>query len=203
MEEKTAAGEKNKDNQKSNNVSEKMEAILFASGEPVKISKLAQFLKISRKLCQEELEKIADFYDKNNRGLGLLFKSEQAQMVSAPVCGKEVSEFLNKELNEGLSRAALEVLSVIAYRGPISRADIEYIRGVNCSFTLRNLAMRGLIDRSENPNDSRAYLYEISFDLLKNLGLSKINELPDYEDLSRKMPEQEKKEEGIEEKTTV
>ena len=72
-------------------------------------------------------------------------------------------------------------MSIIAYSGPISRADIEYIRGVNSSFTIRNLLLRGLIERTVDPKRANAYIYSASFDLIKRLGLSGISELPDYE----------------------
>ena len=79
-----------------------------------------------------------------------------------------------------MTSAALETISIIAYAGPISRADIEYIRGVNSSFTIRNLLLRGLVERTIDPKRSNAYVYTASFDLIKRLGLSKVEELPDY-----------------------
>jgi segregation and condensation protein B len=88
-------------------------------------------------------------------------------------------------MQEGLSKAALEVLSIVAYKGPISRAEIESIRGVNCSFTLRSLMMRGLLERIDNPKDGRGYLYKISFEFMKKLGIESIDKLPDYKELSQ------------------
>jgi len=79
----------------------------------------------------------------------------------------------------------LEVLSIVAYRGPISRMDVEAIRGVNCSFTLRSLLMRGLLERIDNPADNRSYLYKISFDFLKKMGVESVEKLPDFENLSK------------------
>nr|MDA3814739.1 SMC-Scp complex subunit ScpB [Patescibacteria group bacterium] len=112
------------------------------------------------------------------------------QLSSEPVFGEVVMKFMNKEVGEELSPAASEVLAVIAYRGPLTRAEIEYIRGVNCSFTLRNLAIRGLVDRKENPSDSRSYLYEISFEFMNSLGIKTVQELPGYKDLIKKEKEQ-------------
>jgi segregation and condensation protein B len=160
-----------------------LEAILFAAGEPVEINKIAEFLEIKIEICEGILKNLADYYIKSGRGLSLIFKQGKVQMVSSKEYGDVVSKFLKKELTTELSAAAAEVLAVVAYRGPVSRYHIEQIRGVNCSFTLRNLAMRGLIERVDNPMDSRSYLYQISFDFLKNLGLSKIEELPEYEEL--------------------
>ena len=92
---------------------------------------------------------------------------------------------MKSEFNEELSRAAVETAAIIAYQGPLTRVDIEYVRGVNSSFILRSLMMRGLIERVENPKDARSYLYRISFDFLKHLGVVRIEELPQYEELHK------------------
>jgi segregation and condensation protein B len=73
-----------------------------------------------------------------------------------------------------LGKAGLETLSIILYQGPISRAEIDYIRGVNSNFILRNLLIRGLIERVENPHDQRSFLYKPTLELISYLGLSKI-----------------------------
>ncbi|EKE10649.1 MAG: hypothetical protein ACD_15C00221G0001 [uncultured bacterium] len=95
-----------------------------------------------------------------------------------------VEQLVKNELEGPLSSAALEVLSIIAYRGPISKPEIEAIRGINCSYTLRNLTIRGLIERENNPKDSRGYVYVVSFDFLKKLGVEKMENLPEYATLS-------------------
>ena len=79
----------------------------------------------------------------------------------------------------------MEVVSIIAYRGPISKTEIESIRGVNCSYTLRNLLLRGLIERSDNPRDGRGYVYSITFEFLKKLGVEDVKKLPDHDILSK------------------
>ena len=110
-------------------------------------------------------------------------------MVTAGENSELVDKFLKADVEGELSRAASEVVSVIAYRGPISRAEIEEIRGVNCSFTLRHLMIRGLIERINKPDDARAYLYKISFDFLKTLGVERVEDLPKYEELREKKQE--------------
>ncbi|OGM90620.1 hypothetical protein A3A20_00685 [Candidatus Wolfebacteria bacterium RIFCSPLOWO2_01_FULL_45_19] len=87
---------------------------------------------------------------------------------------------VEEEFQEDLTAAATETLSVVAYAGPISRAQIEYIRGVNSSFILRSLMMRGLIERNSDPKRQNVYLYTASFELLKKLGLDSAAKLPDY-----------------------
>ena len=163
------------------NIISKIEAILFASGEPVGASKLSSFLKITAKECKDAIDQLAKSYEERNSGLQIVENRNTIQLVSSGNHGELVAKFLKKNLNEPLSNAALEVLSVIAYRGPVTRAQVEYIRGVNCSFTIRNLAIRGLVERKENPADSRSFLYEASNDFIKSLGLSGVAQLPEYE----------------------
>ena len=88
---------------------------------------------------------------------------------------------MKETLNENLTPAALETLALVSYVGPVSRSEIEYIRGVNTAFTLRNLLIKGLVQRSSDPKRGNVYLYKPSLDLLKFLGLPKIEDLPDYE----------------------
>lgn len=169
-----------------NNLVAKIMVILFASGEPVSIAKLSKFIGINKKKLLSEIENIRQIIKSNNLGLDFVINQGKIQMVSDKEQADLVIKFFNKQLDEKISPAALETLAVVAYRGPMTRAQIEYIRGVNCSFTLRNLAMRGLVDFSENPNDNRSYLYQASGELLKNLGINKIDQLPDYKKLNQK-----------------
>lgn len=157
-----------------------IEALLFAAGESVNIEKLAKFLKVTQQECRDAIQHLSERYYQYQSGISIITKGDEIQMVSAKEHGHLIAAFFNKQLSEELSSAAAEVLAVVAYRGPITRAGIEQIRGVSCSFTLRNLGMRGLVERRENPSDSRSYLYEISFDFLKSMGISKREELPGY-----------------------
>jgi len=165
------------------NYKSKIEAILFAAGDPVDVSKLAKFLKMSISDLKKNIDELEQFYKEQKSGLQIIYKGKTIQMVSNSEHGEMVVKFLKKSLNEPLSNAALEVLSVIAYRGPVTRAQVEHIRGVNCSFTIRNLAIRGLVERRDNPADNRSYLYEASGDFIKSVGLKSLNDLPDYENL--------------------
>lgn len=161
-----------------------IESILFISGEPIKISKIVKITGEKKPEVENAIMLLQNDYA-NNRGMIIIKKDDSLQLATAPENTEVISQLVKSEIQEGLSKAALEVLSIVAYRGPISRINIEAIRGVNCTFTLRNLMMRGLLEREDNPNDSRSYLYKISFDFLKKLGLDNVNKLPDYETLSR------------------
>lgn len=168
------------------NIQGQIEAILLASGDPVSGENLAKFLKIDQKKLQEEVGELEEKYQKTNSGLALVRKKDQIQLVSSADFSAEVADFLQREINEKISQSAAEVLAIVAYRGPISRAEVDYIRGVNCGFLLRSLALRGLIDKKDNPLDSRSFVYEASLDFLKSLGISKLEELSDYAILKKK-----------------
>ena len=161
-----------------------IESILFMSGEPVKISRIAKITGVEISQVENAVMVLQGEYNAN-RGIIIIQKEDSLQMATAPENSEIISELVKSEIQENLSKAALEVLSIIAYRGPITRINIEAIRGVNCTFTLRNLLMRGLLEKVDNPSDNRSYLYKISFDFLKKLGLDSVSKLPDFETLSR------------------
>jgi len=161
-----------------------IESILFISGEPIKISRMAKISGAKIPEVENALVILQGEYAQG-RGIVIIKKEKAVQMATNPENSKIISQLVKSEIQKNLSKASLEVLSIVAYRGPITRADIEAIRGVNCSFTLRALLMRGLLERTDNPGNSRSYLYKISFDFLKKLGLDSIKKLPDWETLSK------------------
>jgi segregation and condensation protein B len=161
----------------------RIESLLFVSGKPISFRKLASILNIEAWQIRDLLAEINNDYEESRRGLRVVLRSDSAQLVSAPQNAGFVQKLITDELQEDLSRAALETLAIIAYRGPITRAEIEMIRGVNCIYILRNLSIRGLVDKRESKKDARAFVYEASFDFLKHLGVRSVKELPDYEKL--------------------
>ena len=162
-----------------------IESLLFVSGEPIKIVKLAKICAVGEEEIEVAITGLSSDYDEK-RGLAIIRIRDTVQLVTNSANSEFVSEMMKSEIQENLSQASLEVLSIVAYRGPISRAEIEAIRGVNCSFTLRALSIRGLVDKIENVKDNRRYLYNISFDFLKKLGVESVEKLPDWEALSKK-----------------
>ncbi len=163
------------------NILAKIEAVLFAYGEPISIERLAKILGISKEELSAFLEKLVIELNREERGISLIKNNNKIQLATKPELTKLLEDIVKQEFTEDLTPAALETISIIAYSGPISRADIEYIRGVNSSFTIRNLLLRGLIERSVDPKRANAYIYTASFDLIKRLGLSATSDLPDYE----------------------
>lgn len=161
-----------------------LESLLFVSGEPMKIAKMAKICAVPKNEIADGIEDINRDYQKEERGFLIVRKEDSAQLVTNPKNSQFVSQLVSGELDAELSRAGLEVLSIIAYRGPVTRAQIETVRGVNCSYVLRNMMIKGLIERKETA-DIRGYLYEISFDFLKSLGISSVKDLPDWNELSK------------------
>lgn len=162
-----------------------IESILFVSGEPIKIKKIAAVSKLSSEEIKNGIEGLKQDLVSANRGVRIFEKEDEIQLVTNSENAEYINDFLKNELEQGLTRASLETLAIVAYRGPLTRMEVEQIRGVNCSFALRYLLLRGLIDRVENPNDSRSWHYKISFDFLKKLNFARIEDLPRYEELKK------------------
>lgn len=162
-----------------------IESILFVSGEPIKFKKIAVIAKLSGGEIKKGIESLKQDLISSNRGIRIIVKDDEVQLATNSENAEYVNDFLKNELEQGLTRPSLETLAIVAYRGPLSRMEVERIRGVNCTFTLRYLLLRGLIDRTENPNDSRSWHYKISFDFLKKLSLARVEDLPRYEELKK------------------
>ena len=169
----------------------KIEAVLFAYGEPISIERLSKILsaqdgsasggQITTADLETALKDLEIELSRQERGIILIKNNGKIQLATKPELTSLLEDIIKQEFTEDLTPAALETLSIIAYASPISRADIEFIRGVNSSFTIRNLLLRGLIERTIDPKRANAYIYTASFDLIKRLGILKIEDLPDYE----------------------
>lgn len=163
----------------------KLEALLFISGEPIAETRLAELLAVEKADLTVAVATLKERYAKSSdSGLMLIEHAGKIEMATKKELTTLVEAFTKSTLQDTLSKAALEVLSIIAYRNPIARSEIEAIRGVNCSYTLRALLIRGLIERQGNPGDARGYVYQPSFQFLEHLGLSRVEDLPDYGTLS-------------------
>jgi 2-methylisocitrate lyase-like PEP mutase family enzyme len=122
-------------------------------------------------------------------GLGLVVHDGHLQLVTSPKVYDAIETLRKEETTKDLSKAALETLSIILYQDNVSRADIDFVRGVNSSFIIRNLLVRGLIIRKPHPSDSRTFVYTASHDLLSYLGISSISDLPDFERIQKILQE--------------
>jgi segregation and condensation protein B len=166
------------------NLTSKIEALLFLSGRPMSAREISDLTKEEVKAVEEAGEKLITGYKEKNGGIQIIKNGASFQMVTAPENASLAQEFVKDETTGELSRPSLETLTIIAYRGPVSKIDLDRIRGINCSLILRNLLQRGLIDCREDKKKDLCY-YTVTFDFLRFLGLNEIKELPDYEKLSQ------------------
>lgn len=163
-----------------------IEGLLFASSEPLTVKKISQIFEVEEKIVQESLFLLQKYLEDNNRGIKLINKEDKWLLTTSEKASPYLIK-LKQEIFEGeLSQASRDTLAIIAYKGPISRAKINEIRGVDSYYTLHQLLLRGLIEREPDPQRANAFLYKISFDFLKYLGIKNVNELPQYEEFKQK-----------------
>jgi segregation and condensation protein B len=167
------------------NLESKIEAILFFKGEPVSYKKLLDILKVSEEEIKEAILNLKNNFE--NRGIVLIENGGEITLGTSPDLSSLIEDLQKEELNKELSKASLETLSIVLYKNGASRAEIDYIRGVNSSFTLRALSVRGLVEKTIAPNDNRRYIYKPSFELLSFMGVKSIEELPDYVEVSNSL----------------
>ena len=163
----------------------RIEAFLFSEGGTLTLRKLEQLLGVKKP------ELLAAFQELSLRLEGRGISLVQTETEVSLVVSKEVSPLVRaayqRELGKEIGEAGLEVLAIILYRGASTRAQIDYIRGVNTGSTIRTLLARGLLERTGNPDDGREYLYRPTTELLAHLGVREGSELPDYSAISREL----------------
>ena len=161
------------------NVSSAIEAILFANGASVEKSRIAQALEISEKQVDEHISALIDDYTKANRGITIIKLDDSYQMVSKKEYAPQIRTVMDLRRNTPLSQAALEVLAVVAYNQPVTKAFVEQVRGVDCSGVIGSLTAKGLVEekgRLELPG--RPLLYGTTENFLRCFNISSIEELP-------------------------
>lgn len=160
-----------------------LESILLVSDKAVSVKMLAESLEIKLSDVKDLIKILEEKYNKEDSGIHLSISHDKIQFTSNPICESIVKNFTKQELNSNLSDASLETLTVIAYRGHITKSEIEQIRGVNCGLILRNLLIKGLIEK-EYDKEKMSDIYFVTNDFLKYLGISSVDQLPDFEKLS-------------------
>jgi segregation and condensation protein B len=159
-----------------------LEALFFYYGEPLDAKKIAKLLDIKEEESANLVGELSMKLDADEKsGLMIMKNGVFSQMATKPDIAWLGKKLIQEEFKEELTPAAMETLSIIAYLGPVPRSTIDYVRGVNSSFILRNLLVRGLVDRNFQSGRKNVFEYKISFDCLKHLGLEKIEDLPEYE----------------------
>ncbi|HEX7651775.1 MAG TPA: SMC-Scp complex subunit ScpB [Candidatus Paceibacterota bacterium] len=163
--------------------SAQLEAVLFAAGEAVSKKRLAALLEASLDEVDAALGALRS--DLSGRGISLVETDSEVELRTAPDAAPLMKKLREGELSRDLGRAGLEALAVILYRNNgATRSEIDWIRGVNSGATVRSLLLRGLVERVEDPADKRKMRYRATTDTLGHLGLSKISDLPRFDELS-------------------
>ncbi len=160
-----------------------IEAILFVASTPLSYKALAKATDSSIEKVAEAVETLAVKYNHEDSGIHIFVADESVQMGTNPTLKEVTDGFVKSDIMGELTRAQLETLTVIAYRGPVTRPEMEQIRGVNCAVIVRNLLMRGLIQAAQQ-QQALMESYVLTIEALAHLGVTKVEELPDYEALS-------------------
>lgn len=190
-------------------ISALLEALLFQYGEPIAVNRAAGLLGIDPGSCETaigELERV--LADDSSRGLAVLRHGSASpaagglsvQLVTKPSCRAVGQAIIEDEFRAELSPAGLEVLTLIAYLGPVLRSTVDYIRGVNSSFTVRNLVVRGLAERDQSASRGNAYAYRATALFLRHLSITRVEDLPDYGAFRAKLAALDQQQTAAEEK---
>jgi len=165
------------------NLPARLESLLFVADSPVPIGRLAEAVQATPAQVDQALSVLEETWA--GRGLRLQRSGRSVQLVTAPQAAGLIERFLGLEARRSLSRAALETLSIIAYQQPITRPEVDAVRGVNSDSVMRRLASLGLIEETGRaPSVGRPVLYATSFEFLQHFGLSSLSELPALESVA-------------------
>ncbi|MBR6029080.1 MAG: SMC-Scp complex subunit ScpB [Clostridia bacterium] len=157
----------------------RIEAILYVAGEPVLLDELARALDISRPALDAALSRLRDEYDFGQRGFVLRVFGGHVQLATRPLYAEDVVRLLQPVQKQSLSQAMLETLAVIAYRQPVTKAEVEQVRGVKCDYSVQTLSAKGMIcELGRKDAVGRPILYGTTDKFLQHFGLTDLEELP-------------------------
>ncbi len=171
------------------------EAMLFACGEPLEIDRIAEILEIDTENAESLVLNIAAKYDDTNSGIKVVKMDKKYQICTRKEYAEQVRDILDMKKNAPLSQAAFEVLAVVAYNQPITKAYIEQVRGVDCSGVISTLCQKGLIEevgRLELPG--RPLIYGTTAEFLKCFCINSLDDLPDIPELNEKSVDEQEAE---------
>ena len=166
---------------------QKIESLLFFKNQPVSYTWLSRVLGISIGNTKDEVNEMIALYA--DRGIELIITEDDVSLVTNRSQEEAINSLRTQEAAKELSKQALETLAIVLFKGKISKPEIDFIRGVNSVYILRNLMIRGLVDKKTNPQDRRSPLYIPTLDLLAFLGVNQVKELSGYQDFTQKFSE--------------
>jgi segregation and condensation protein B len=161
-----------------------IEALLFALGRPLSRTELQKQSALS---AEQVALAITELQTQPGRGVAVVDDGKTVELRLSSATAELIEKVRKEEYQRELGKAGQEALSAVLYRGPLTRAEVDFIRGVNSSQTLRTLAMRGLLRKIPNPKDERSFLYEPTTELLATLGVSRVEDLPEYAAVREKL----------------
>ena len=169
-----------------------IEAILFVAGEPVTLTDLAHALDLTVSELITALDGLKEEYDRDARGLRLNRFGESVQLSTRPEYAPYIERLLQPVQKQSLSQAAMETLSIVAYRQPVTKTEIEAVRGVKCDYSVQSLLNKGLIEEAGRKETlGRPILYATTEKFLQHFGIESLNELPDLDIKSDSEPAEE------------
>ena len=176
-----------------NDLASRAEGFLFVEGGSLTLKKLSDFLEVKGAALTEALHELSKRLE--GRGLTLIVTETEATLAVSAETSVVIEKAYEKESSREIGDAGLEVLAILLYQGASTRSQIDYIRGVNTSSTIRTLLSRGLIERNGNPEDAREYLYRPTSELLAHLGVERVDRLPEYDAIKSELTTFEQKRE--------
>lgn len=166
-----------------------IEAILFVTGDPANVADLAHSMNLTEQELSAQLDELARSYVEEGRGIRLQRNGGQAYLSIDPARARQVEDFLQPLKKQALSQAVLETLSVIAYRQPATRGEIEAVRGVKCDYSVQMLLKRGLIEEAGHRETlGRPTEYRTTDKFLMHFGIESLDQLPDINELTPATP---------------
>lgn len=164
------------------NLPQSIEAILFATGEAYTFNNLAKILEVEEVDIMEAIKIFKASLE--NRGIEIIVLNDEISLVTKPEFAFIIEKLRKEELSKELSKASAETLAVVVYNPGCTRSQIEFIRGVNASYSVRALQMRGLV---EQKGTGRAITYQPTLELLESLGVNSLENLPSYKEIKNKI----------------
>ena len=161
----------------------RIEAILFVAGEAVRLDELARALEMPVGQVEKALEDLKNEYDYEQRGFCIKRFGRQVQLATRALYAGDVVRLLQPVQKQSLSQAAMETLAVVAYRQPVTKAEVEEIRGVKCDYSIHSLTVKNLIQEVGRKDTlGRPILYGTTEEFLSHFGLTTLDDLPPLPD---------------------
>lgn len=179
--------EEGQEQQKSIDLQAALEGVLFMHGDAISMKRLGDLLSVDEETLKRTIFAYAESLAGEGRGLLLLVQDDKVSLVTKPSVSEITKRIAREEFDSPLTPASLETLAIIAYAGPCTRARIDYIRGVNSSFILRNLSVRGLVEKKKDAKNAQSPMYQVSMDFLRYVGAADCGTLPAYDEYKKEL----------------